>query len=68
VETKFWEKYIKADEIERHKMLDELIEFKDENGFYTHFNTTLFQGFLDDLLGTTQQMSVAPPEGENELL
>lgn len=52
IQGDFWKRYVEADELERHKILDELKIEKDKNGFYKHFTTTLFQSYLDDLIET----------------
>lgn len=50
----FWEKYIKADELERHKLLETLPLLKGANKksglVKTYISATLLQGYFDDLI------------------
>ena len=50
MDTKFWERWVKADELERHRILEELPIFKKGEPFAFGVTTTLLNSYFEDLL------------------
>ena len=60
----FWEKYVRADELEKHKLLETLPILKgasEKTGLVkSYISATLLQGYFDDLIECVERMQGGP--------
>ena len=52
----FWKRYVEADELDRHKMIDELAFYPDKDGIYNKVSRTLIQSYFDDIIEYMQNL------------